>query len=113
MLRLDTSASRARSTPRSTSTPPNDLRIPRARSRKRSVTLLPGLAGQVRVIPADVLAVHRVERDVEQLRQLLALDRLDHRRYGRPAILLREDRSRGQPVRVGLDAAPAGLVRHA
>src|SRR5258707_8582764 len=93
----------SRSTPRRTSTPPNDLRIPRARSRKRSVTIPLCLAAQVRVVLADVLAVHSDQRHVEQLGRLLAgLDRLNHVGDPDPTVLLWRDSVSRQPVRIVL-----------
>src|SRR4051794_15053100 len=67
------------------------------------------LAGEL-VVLADRLAVDRDERHVEELRHLLALDRLDHVRDPDPAVALREDRGRGDPVRVRLDPAARRLV---
>src|SRR5207248_10513218 len=113
-----------RSTPCSTSTPPNDLRIPRASRRKVDGRPLPGrspvsgdaaafrrLAALGLVVLRDVLAGDDHVRDIELRRDLLALHELDQVRDPDHPVLLREVRGVRDPLLVRLDQAPRGRVR--
>src|SRR4029079_8072169 len=76
-----------RSTPCRTSTPPNDLRIPRASRRKPLLKLLAVLG---LVVLREVEAVDDHVRDVQLLRNRLALDEPDQIRDAELAVPLRE-----------------------
>src|SRR3954468_10395867 len=116
-----------RSTPCSTSTPPNDLWIPRASSRKRGERPAPGrslasigaaaVTGCARLAALRLVVLRQVRRrddhvrDVQLLRDRLVLDDPDQVRDADHAVLLGEVRRVGDPLLVRLDQAPRGRVR--
>src|SRR5215475_10003672 len=92
-----------RSTPCRTSTPPNDLRIPRASRRKPLLKLLAVLG---LVVLREIEAVDDDVRDGELRRDRLALDEPDQVRDADLSVPLREVSRVGDPLLVRLDQAP-------